>query len=90
MTSSSSSIPPAPSHAADVTDVTDAAAIGAGTPVTDAHIGCRVQCVQCGHPGEIDDVTPGGIVIVRHDAITWCVVPAAVVGTLEAWNVRSS
>lgn len=81
-----SSIPPAPTTVDVVPETVDTST---GTPVTEAHIGCRVQCVQCGRPGEIDDVTLGGSVIVRHNATTWCVVPAAVVGTLEAWNVRS-
>lgn len=61
-----------------------------GSRPTPEQIGFRVQCVGCGRPGEVDDVTPTGLVIVRHDAVTWCVVPvvrADGVG-VETWNAR--
>jgi hypothetical protein len=56
------------------------------TPITPEHIGYRVRCVHCNRPGEIDEVTPGGAVIVRHDALAWCFVRAEQVQPLESWH----
>jgi len=58
------------------------------TPITVEHIGYRVRCVKCGRPGEIDDVSSAGAVIVRHDAVTWCLVAPTEVQPLEFWWAR--
>jgi hypothetical protein len=54
-----------------------------GTPITAEHIGYRVRCVTCGRAGDIDDLAPGGVLVIRHDAGTWCKVPASEVQPLE-------
>jgi hypothetical protein len=57
-----------------------------GTPITPEHVGYRVRCVRCNLAGEIDEVTPGGTVIVRHDALAWCVILSTEVQPLEFWH----